>query len=326
LSYITKLTTFGLLLISLTLLISCEPAGKDNPEIESNTESVEDELMSELTYTFNHPDTEQTFKIVHAYKLYENYEKELENNPDEHELRFYKQEVIAPVYEDCFEDVEYPPREMLNDAPTDFENIHNIVNKIDSEKMNGLIEEALLKSSDVLPSAENKNVCVFPPMDSLPNPVSGYALGSNNIVFFNDGLFDDETIKAVIAHEYQHTVQAEREHYKSNELDVLDIIVREGKAVMFEKTLYPEGVESSVKYNYNNDDYWPKVEPDLFKVNYTRADEILFGEDEFPPLYDYSEGYKIVKSYLDLHPDVRVEEWTGLSGKEIYEESDYADS
>jgi len=324
LSYITKLTTFGLLLISLTLLISCEPANKDNKETESNSESVEDELMSDLTYTFNHPDTDQTFKIVHAYKLYENYEKELENNPDEHELRFYKQEVIAPVYEDCFEDVEHPPREMLNDAPTDFENIQSIVNKIDSEKMNGLIEEALLKSSDVLPSAENKNVCVFPPMDSYSN-YSGLALGSENMVFFNDGFFDDESIQALIAHEYQHTVQQEKEHYESNDLDILDIIVREGKSVMFEKLVYPEGHQRDVKYNYDNADYWPEVEPDLFNVDYARADEILFGGDEFPVNYGYSEGYKIVESYLDLHPDVDVEEWTGLSGKEIYEEGDYAD-
>lgn len=94
---------------------------------------------------------------------------------------------------------------------------------------------------------------------------------------------------------------------------------------MFERMVYPEGDFTSVSYDYDNADYWPEVEPDLFNVDYARADEILFGGDEFPFYYGYNQGYKIVKSYQDLHPDVTVEEWIGLSGKEIYEESDYAD-
>ncbi|WP_445480690.1 DUF2268 domain-containing putative Zn-dependent protease [Lysinibacillus irui] len=46
------------------------------------------------------------------------------------------------------------------------------------------------------------------------------------------------------------------------------------------------------------------------KNNLNRALEIIKGGNSLPHSYGYSEGYKIVKSYLDLHPNVLIEEWT----------------
>ncbi len=46
----------------------------------------------------------------------------------------------------------------------------------------------------------------------------------------------------------------------------------------------------------------------------------------FPNRYGYSEGYKMVKSYLDLHPNVTPEEWTALSAKEIFEKGNYLEN
>ncbi len=40
--------------------------------------------------------------------------------------------------------------------------------------------------------------------------------------------------------------------------------------------------------------------------------EIILGGNGLPNRYGYSEGYKMVKSYLDLHPNVTPEEWTAL--------------
>lgn len=68
---------------------------------------------------------------------------------------------------------------------------------------------------------------------------------------------------------------------------------------------------------------WSKVEPDLNKYDLNRTSEILHGGKGLPKGYGYIEGYKMVKSYLDLHPNVTPEEWTALSSKEIFEKGDY---
>ena len=59
-------------------------------------------------------------------------------------------------------------------------------------------------------------------------------------------------------------------------------------------------------------------------VDSRRINEMKFGgSNGLPTSYGYSEGYKMVRSYLNLHPDMTVEEWTSKSPKEIFEEGNY---
>ncbi|MBP3039292.1 hypothetical protein J9303_07265 [Bacillaceae bacterium Marseille-Q3522] len=54
-----------------------------------------------------------------------------------------------------------------------------------------------------------------------------------------------------------------------------------------------------------------------------RSEKEHFCEQQ-PYLYGYSEGYKMVKAYLELNPNVTPEEWTEMSAKEIFDKGNYA--
>jgi uncharacterized protein YjaZ len=105
-------------------------------------------------------------------------------------------------------------------------------------------------------------------------------------------------------------------------VSVLDNLIFEGKAVMFEKLVYPEIIFTPVDLTYNKS-YWSKVEPDLDKNDLNRSLEIIMGGKELPMFYGYSEGYKMVKSYLELNPNLTPEKWTRESPKDIFEKGNY---
>lgn len=109
-------------------------------------------------------------------------------------------------------------------------------------------------------------------------------------------LFDSDTsIQSTIAHEYHHSVWTKKYLESSPSDTVLDNLVFEGKAKMFEdKVIGPVSVDNS----YNRT-VWETIEGDLFKEDIERTLDIISGTDEIPYLYGYSEGYKIVKSYLE---------------------------
>ena len=55
------------ILLFFLLLISCEQKETIKEEKESD----------DIYYSFKHPETGQEYQIVHAYKLYENYENRI---------------------------------------------------------------------------------------------------------------------------------------------------------------------------------------------------------------------------------------------------------
>lgn len=109
----------------------------------------------------------------------------------------------------------------------------------------------------------------------------------------------DEYLKGTIAHEYHHSVWAEKYANKVDTFSILDNIVFEGKAVKFQKSVYPDIDMISVDLTYDKE-LWSQIEPDLNKSNLKRSLEIVHGGKELPYTYGYSEGYKMIKSYLDL--------------------------
>lgn len=94
---------------------------------------------------------------------------------------------------------------------------------------------------------------------------------------------------------------------------------------MFEKTVYPDIEITQMDFTYNNK-FWSKIEPDLNSKDINRSLEILYGGNGLPLFYGYSEGYKMIKSYLDLYPNLTPEEWTALSTEEIIEKGKFFDN
>ncbi|WP_179088028.1 DUF2268 domain-containing putative Zn-dependent protease [Paenibacillus sp. FSL R7-0273] len=188
--------------------------------------------------------------------------------------------------------------------------------------MNEIIQEALLKSSDILPGKEPVNVCVFP---TVSNKHPMITAGSGKIIVLYNYYFTDDLLRAGIAHEYHHHYWAENHLTPDTHFRILDNLIFEGKAVMFEKLIYPH-IESTVIYPEYNKEYWFRTEPYLLGTDYDIQSKILYGNgDEYPYAYGYSEGYKMVRSYLDLHPQASPAEWTALSAEVIFEDGNYSD-
>ncbi|MEK5530409.1 hypothetical protein MKX79_13645 [Viridibacillus sp. FSL R5-0468] len=120
--------------------------------------------IDSIVLSFEHPQTNQKYKIVNAYELYQNYKDKVESNPKHSQLEIYNEEVIKQVYSDCFENGEYlhMADPVLNVAPDRLTENQKLSEKIDREETENIIKEALLKSSDLITSENETTVCVFP--------------------------------------------------------------------------------------------------------------------------------------------------------------------
>lgn len=307
----------------LLMLAACTPTEKKESQLHEKEQITDDE---EMVFSFEHPQTKQKYKIIHANQLFYPYIEKVKENPNlstSETLELYNKEIIQPIYQDCFENGEYyhMAETLLNTVPNRLTEIQVVSEKMETRKaeINQAIQESLLKSADLLPSQSDVAVCVFP---SATNNRIPFAVGAGKIIIPYSLGGSDEYLKGTIAHEYHHSVWAEKHTNKVKTFSILDNIVFEGKAVLFQKSVFPDIHLISVDLTYNKE-LWSQIEPDLNKSNLKRSLEIVHGGKELPYNYGYSEGYKMVKSYLDLHPNQTPEDWTALSAQEIFEEGKY---
>ncbi|KMY30280.1 Zn-dependent protease [Lysinibacillus xylanilyticus] len=321
-----KIIVVLVLISALLTLTSCTQTEKGENQLHEKEQIID---YKEIVFSFEHPQTKQKYKIIHVNQLFYSYIEKVKDNPNlssSETLELYNKEIIQPIYQDCFENGEYPlmAETLLNTVPKGLTEIEVVSKKMETRKaeINQLINESLLKSADLLPSQSDVAVCVFP---SSTNNRTPFTVGAGKIILpLNLNVLDD-SIKVTVAHEYHHSVWAEK-HFSNNDwASVLDNIVFEGKAVMFEKSVYPDYGYTPIDMTYNKA-LWSKVEPDLNKYDNNRTSEILYGGKGLPKGYGYSEGYKMINSYLDLNPDKTPEEWTALSAKEIFEKGNYLEN
>ncbi len=308
-------------MISSLTLASCTQT-----ENSKNKRIVPDEKqdIESIVTSFEHPQTKQKFKIVNVYKLYNNYEDKVESNPKQSRLEIYNEEVIKPIYSDCFENGEYlhMADPVLNIDPDSLTENQNLSENIDREKTENILKEALLKSSDLIASGNETTVCVFPVADANANMVT---VGAGKIIVFYNKYYTENDLRSSIAHEYHHSVWTEKYARKDVPVTVLDNLIFEGKAIMFDKLVYPDIYFAPIYTTYTKDD-WSKIALDLEKSDVNRSYEIISGGNGLPSQYGYGVGYKWVKSFLDLNPTLTPEEWTALSSKEIFEKGDYLEN
>ena len=341
-------------LVFILLLIIVLPACKETEQAEVNTKKKDEQTaenlalenepskgdpntennLQDITYSFTNPKTGQEFAILHAYKLYDDYFKALEEFPDESPHQLFRQVISDPIYDACFKSESYS-FSVFEWVPEEskYESIRKQIEVLDQKHLNKLFEESLIKSSDILPSEEKTTVCVFPQDERFPSDmmllgvgkIVVLLLGSDNDYYprsyYYSSYFEDYS-RWGLSHEYHHSVWTEKHYTDEYFPTLLDSIIMEGQAVMFETFVYPKvnSAASIVDESYNKD-YWNTIETYLESG---RSNDIIHGGyKDLPPNYGYSEGYKIIRSYLELHPDMTVEEWTSKSPKEIFEESNY---
>ncbi|MFJ8459529.1 DUF2268 domain-containing putative Zn-dependent protease [Lysinibacillus xylanilyticus] len=322
-----KIVVAFILIIKCLTLTSCTQSEKGENQLQEKKQITD---YKEMVFSFEHHQTKQKYKIIHANQLFYPYIEKVKDNPNlstSETLELYNKEIIQPIYQDCFENGEYlhMAETLLNTVPKELTEIQVISEKMETRKakINQLIQESLLKSADLLPSQSDVAVCLIPSSTNIDLPI--FTVGAGKIIIQYNLNFTDDYIRGAVAHEYHHSVWAEKYFSKDNWVSVLDNLVFEGKAVMFQKSVNPDLDSIPVDLTYNKD-LWSKVEPDLNKYDVNRTLEILHGGKGLPYAYGYSEGYKMIKSYLDLNPDKTPEEWTALSSKEIFEKGNYLEN
>jgi hypothetical protein len=325
-----------LFMLFMFFLMSCEQNGQLETKTESKTPvnseqqtgEKEEKDMPSYTYndiieTFSHPETGQTYKIVNAYKLFYNYINSVRQNPDISPSHFYSTRVHMQTTSDCFKYDEFHDWQSILREEEDFKEIELLLKRLENDDHIETMKDALIKSSDILPSEEETTVCIFP---SKGSKADMWTLETGKIIVLYNRDYNRTSFKAGIAHEYHHKVWYEKHFDNNKAYSTLDHLIIEGKAVMFEKIVYPKISWTYIDTSYDKE-HWSKIENDLHKKeDWNRLDEILFGGNGLPKSYGYSEGYKMVKSYLDLHPNVPIEEWTGLSTSEIFEGGHYLEN
>ncbi|MGF2616099.1 DUF2268 domain-containing protein [Rossellomorea aquimaris] len=280
--------------------------------------------MEDLTHSFKHPGNGQSFHIIDAFKLYGNYINALDINKDTNQKDLYQKEVVDPIYQQCFANGEFyhMSESITGQVPHSLDRVRKLNEKIENSQYIESIKEALIKSADLLPAGKETNVCIFPSISR--NNSTAVTVGSGKISILYSQYFTEDYLKAVTAHEYHHSFWAEKYLTSGKQQTVLDNLVFEGKAVMFEKIVYPDIQGTPVNEEYDKK-YWSQIEGDLDRHNNNRSLEIIFGGNGLPQLYGYSEGYKMVKSYIDRHPESEPLDWTSLNGKEIFEKGNYTE-
>ncbi|QST01405.1 Zn-dependent protease [Pontibacillus sp. ALD_SL1] len=306
---------------ALTLLLLCACSQTNEGEAVAGGK---EEGKDSLVLSFENPQTNQEFKIVRADKLFEGLREKIEKNTERSELDVYKEVVIDPVYQDCFANAEYQymADSILYSTPSVYTPLTTLSEEFEEKQVEETIKQALIKSSNLLPTEKETTVCVFPTTNTT---VPMLTVGAGKIIVLYNQYYDDNLTKAAISHEYHHSVWTEKYLKNYKRFTVLDNIVFEGKAVMFEKLAYPDIDHTPIDENYKKE-YWEKIENDLHTVNLNRALEISMGGNGLPSSYGYSEGYKMVQSYLKLHPDLTPEEWTPIKALEIFNDGNYIDN
>ncbi len=291
----------------------------------SLTGCSETETKQEVKSNPSH--TEQIYKIISVHALYEEFINKTKIDVSEDVADLYRSTIIDPVYKDCFEDGEfiYVAESLLTIPPTNLEEVQEVIDQMDFEHISTLIEEALINSSNYLPSENETTVCIFPVAREDADALM-FTPGPGKItVLYSQYYYRDDMIQAGIAHEYHHSLWTERTADVENHtpFTVLDNLIFEGKAVMFEKLLYPDSPFTSINPSYNKS-FWNEIESDLNSIDSNRSQEILMGgKGGVPSFYGYSEGYKMVDHYLKLNPNLIPKEWYTIDAKTIYEEGNY---
>jgi hypothetical protein len=305
-----RFTSFLFFLIMAVALAGCNKGGA----------AVDAEEM-EAGFDYSFENNGQEFEIVHVYQLFDPYFEEAKGLKGEEAAAVYTSSIVDEVADKCYRGGEFEHKtDYLNNPPKNRIAVQDNLKRMDTGDINKAIKDALIKSSNELPAEGPTTVCVFPTDNNAPAQM--ITAGAGQIVVLYDRNFTSNILKAGVAHEYHHSVWAEK-HYAGESFTVLDDLVFEGKATMFQKLIYPNIELTAVDESFNSN-HWSKVQGDLAAEDMKKSQEILNGgKNGLPKFYGYSEGYKMVKSYVDANEGISVEDWTAVPASEIFEDGNY---
>ncbi|MFN7249922.1 MAG: DUF2268 domain-containing protein [Anaerobacillus sp.] len=308
------------LIIIILLFLGCE-----RTVVETK---VAEDGITIRSFSHTTSEVDQQFTIVSAYEGIEEYITQVRNDENSNLRAVFKETVIIPVWDACFRDGEYLELMMpYFNTVEGYDNLDHLeiqIGKMKSADLEEQIEEALLKSAQLLPGPDT-TVCVLPRLSTVE--FAGVNVGSGKITLLYDDRYisSNEELGGIVAHEYHHSVWTSR-HYTGQPFYLLKYLIFEGRAEAFKHMLYPNAWLPSYSTN-NEEEYWNKLNDfltiDAYNPQFTNS--VMFGGEGFPSYFGYALGFQIVQDFLENNPILTVEEWTALNPEELLERSGFED-
>jgi len=298
---------------------------------EEGIAKEENKLPSQKEVSFSYEG--KNFHIIPFYEEVLAYTDFVKNNPSESNPGAYVEKVLKPLQEKSSLEL---PMEYTFTFSTEVEQFEqNTIQLLENqEQINALIEEALIKSAELLPGGD-KNVYIMPlrPEDnfviSKMEGVSGFTYSDQDILIQLDTSFQKDMLQYVVAHEYHHAINILANGDMAAFLTVLDLSLSEGKADSFARIVYPDksppwteplSEESKVivldEIKKNAESTSSNIYRDFFNGNSAKG---------IPLWSNYKIGYEITQSYLTNNPETSISYWTRLSSKNLLQNSEYKD-
>ena len=230
----------------------------------------------------------------------------------------------------------------------DLQVLGHALEEIESGGAKAIVEEALQRCAQALPRPDLAARVLILPGDgesrvltSQMKGVIGLSLGAQVTLIFLWPTGDwKRWLAYTISHEYTHLVRnllfpralmgSKLVYQKSQEPEtLLDAMVSEGISDAFARELYPdlEPMWINALTLEAEESVWPKVRRRMLASDTSEIRRMLFGDNDRIPVWTgYAIGYKIVRGYLDLHPAAKPATLARLTGRAIFEASDYRPS
>lgn len=330
-----RLINFAVLLLFVIFISGCTDVKEENKKIEEEKQELvnDDNTPAENTYHFSYKG--QEFKIIPFFNEVLEYTKAIRENPELDKKAIYTKHVLEPfIDKSSLKDITLgDPLSPSWEAEQLEKNTKELLEN--QEQINKWIEEALLKSADLLPG-KDINVYIFPvnPEEwhiiNTGGGLSGVAYSENDFLLRIDPSVSEEMVKYAAAHEYHHTVNFLYDSIPI-EYNILDLTMTEGKAEFFTTIVYPEIRVSPIWTEPLSNDAESKVLEELSvngkSMDFNIYNNLIYGNSrkDIPRWSNYKIGYLITESYIENNPDSSILEWTKVGARGIIKGSYYSD-
>lgn len=322
-----------ILLLFVMFIWGCTEDKEHNIGIEEEDHEIVDDNNTSVEITHHFSYKGQEFKIISFFDEVLEYTRIISENPELEKNSIYTEYVLVPFKEESsINDI------TLGDplSPSwEIEQLEKNMNELleNQEQINKWIEEAILKSAELLPG-EDTNIYIFPVnpeewhLINTGGGLSGMTFSESDFLLMIDPSVSEETIKYAVAHEYHHTVNVLHNSVPI-EYNILDLTIQEGKADSFASIVYPE-TPVIWKEPLSNDEE-AKVLEELSvngeSMDFIIYDKLVYGNSrkDIPRFSNYKIGYQITGSFIENNSDISILEWTKKSAKEILKGSKYSD-
>lgn len=290
-------------------------------------------LLLTLAMSSCKQEQEQEFTIIHGYEGMAAYVEAAKADPDADLEVLYQEYVVEPYWKECASGGEYKviAKGATANPIIDINRLAENIKAIKDVNIEQIIEDALRKSANTLPGPDT-TVCIFASDPELSwgrmHGVTSFTAGAGKIwIQLSPEKEWLDWIPYTIAHEYHHSVWT-NQHFKwYKKSTLLNYLIFEGRADTFAHDLYPDKLApwTAAISSYEEERQWEKIRENLQTTDQEKKQEFMFGNrsKSIPTWTGYTIGFHIVQKFIELHPEVSIEEWTGMDAKELFEASGY---